>query len=290
MISVTANSFILSLAIWVLFTGSLALGQTPSNPTPFIIFDGTLYSNKPDFSAYGVQPITIVYAGKFGADWYKSSNRLPSIEAVEAVAQEAREKGFTVVLDIEHWPLKGLPELVEDSKKKYKTVLEWFKSAAPGLTVGYYGAMPLRDYWRAIKGPVDPDYHSWQGDNDQIAPLADVDALFPSLYTFYPDQVGWKKYAIAQIEEARRHAGGKPVYAFLCPQYHDSNRILGGQYVSQAYWKLQLETTRQYADGIVIWGGWGANNRPAEWDESAGWWQVTKEFLSRQKLSMLSSH
>lgn len=36
------------LATWLALTPSGALGQTPPSPTPFQVFDGTLYRNKPD--------------------------------------------------------------------------------------------------------------------------------------------------------------------------------------------------------------------------------------------------
>ena len=203
---VTMGSVAVGLATWFAFTVLTALGQTPPGPKPFLVFDGTLYSNKPDLSAYGIRPITIAYAGQFGPDWYKQADRLPDLEAVQAVAREAREKGHMVVLDIEHWPLKGSPDSVRDSLTKYMTVLEWFRAAAPGLSIGYYGVPPIRDYWRAIKDTSSQERRSWMEENDQLRSLAGaVDVLFPSLYTFYPDQAGWKKYAIAQIEEARRY-------------------------------------------------------------------------------------
>ena len=274
-------SLAVGLAAWVVFPGSSGLAQSISIPKPFLVFDGTLYSNKPDLLAYGIRPITLVYAGKLGSDWYKQTGRLPDRQAVQAAAREAQQKGHAVVLDIEHWPLKGSLDSVNDSVTKYMTVLEWFRAAAPDLPVGYYGAPPLRDYWRAINNPSHQERRTWMVENDQIRLLAkSVDALFPSLYTFYLDQVGWKKYAIAQIEEARRYGNGKPVYVFLWPQYHDSNRILGGHFLPEDYWLLELETAKQYADGIVIWGGWGADNRPAKWDENAVWWGKTKEFMA----------
>lgn len=37
--------------------------------------------------------------------------------------------------------------------------------------------------------------------------------------------------------------------------------------MSEDYWRLQLETVRQHADGIVIWGGWNGNG-PARWDNA----------------------
>lgn len=276
MVSVAAG-----LATWVVFLGSTTLAQSPPSSKPFLVFDGTLYSNKPDLSRYGIQPITMVYAGKFGPDWYKYADRLPSANSVRSVAQDVRHTSHMAVLDIEHWPLKGSPDSVHNSVTKYVTVLEWFRAAAPDLSIGYYGVPPIRDYWRAVKDLSNQERRSWMVENDQIRVLAGaVDALFPSLYTFYPDRDGWKKYAIAQIEEARRYGNGKPVYVFLWPQYHESNRILGGHFLPEDYWLLELETAKQYADGIVIWGGWGSDNRPAKWDESAAWWGKTKEFMA----------
>ena len=277
---VTMGSIAVGLAAWVVFLGSTGLAQSPPSPKPFLVFDGTLYSNKPDLSAYGIRPITIAYAGNFGPDWFKYADRLPDLPAVQAVAREAQQKGYEVVLDIEHWPLNGSPDLVRASLTKYMTVLNWFRAAAPSLSVGYYGAPPIRDYWRAITDISSQEHQSWMAGNDQIRALAGaVDVLYPSLYTFYPDRAGWKRYAIAQIEEARRYGGGKPVYVFLWPQYHESNPTLGRLYLPADYWLLELATAKEYADGIVIWGGWGSDNRPVKWDENAAWWNITKEFM-----------
>ncbi|MDO9084545.1 MAG: hypothetical protein Q7U56_14825, partial [Humidesulfovibrio sp.] len=100
-----------------------------------------------------------------------------------------------------------------------------------------------------------------------------VDIIFPSLYTFYDDPAGWKKYAIATIQEAKRY--GKPVYPFLWYQYHDSNKLLGGKPIPAAIWRMQLETCLKYADGVVIWGGY-----KELWSEEAAWWQETKTFMN----------
>jgi hypothetical protein len=167
------------------------------------------------------------------------------------------------------------------------SVLRWFNDAVPEVLVGYYGLPPIRDYWRAIKDQNTPEYLSWQAENDRLRPLVDgVNALFPSLYTFYTDRDGWVKYAIASIREARRYPGNKPVYVFLWPQYHPSNLFSGLKYLPADYWKLELETARQYADGIVIWGGWEIDkNAKAQWDDNAPWWQVTKKFIEKLKHS-----
>ena len=277
----TIGSFTTGLAIWLALTVSTALGQTPLSPKPFVVFDGTYYSNKPDLSAYGIQPITAIYSGAFSpTGWYTNVDLLPSVESVQAAARVAQQKGHRVMIDIEHWPLNGAPDAVLNSLTKYLTVLRWFRNAAPGLSVGFYGGPPIIDYWRAVKGPSSQEYQSWMGENNQLYPLTRaVDVIFPSAYTFYSDQAGWKKYAIAQIMEARRIGEGKPVYVFLWPQYHESNLVLGGSYLPPDYWLFELETAKKFADGIVIWGGVG------QWDEQAPWWGKTKEFMKTLAVS-----
>jgi hypothetical protein len=261
--------------------GPVVHAQTLPGKKPFMVFDGTLYTGKPDMSVYGVRPISIAYTGELGAQWYKNSDHLPDKNVVQQVARESLSNTSPVVIDIEHWPLKGDPDEVRRSLSKYMTVLQWFKEAAPGLAVGYYGAPPLGDYWKTLNSPTSKAWASFAGENDRLRPLAGaVDILFPSLYTFYTDRGGWVRYAYGQIAEARRYGNGKPVYVFLWPQYHDSNPSLKGAFLPADYWRLQLQMAKQYADGIIIWGGWGSNG-PMKWDDNAAWWKVTKEFMKK---------
>ncbi|MEQ1794874.1 MAG: hypothetical protein ABL970_11835, partial [Nitrospira sp.] len=141
---------------------------------------------------------------------------------------------------------------------------------------------------RAASDPMSPQFLAWRRDNDRLAQIVDhVDALYPSIYTFYPDRQAWVAYAKAQIAEARRLAKGKPVYGFLWPLYHNQgNESLGSRPIEPDYWNLQLATMAQYADGVVIWGGWG-DHGPESWNDEAPWWQVTKRFMQRLDPSSL---
>lgn len=259
-------------------------GQTDrltGNVKSFLVLDATLYKNKPNLAVHRIKPLHVVYGHKFWNDT-KPMDNLPAETTTKQLARDAvlqaGETGLTCI-DIEHWPLHGDSQVVAQSTAKYIQIAKWFHAISPTLKIGYYGNLPLRDYWRAIKGTNDRKYREWQTENDRIKAIASaVDVLFPSLYTFYPDKNGWEKYAVAQIREARRF--NKPIYVFLWPQYHDSNRFLRGKYISADFWRFQLETAHKYADGIVIWGGW-ADNGPAEWDENAPWWGVTKTFMER---------
>lgn len=259
--------------------GPVAPTVSASARKPFVVFDATLYKDKPSLGYLSVRPLPILYEHRF---WpaVSSKDPLPSESQVRLLAGEQRGSPQPVVIDIERWPLKGDEAAVQATVRQFVSVLSWFKGAAPEIRVGLYGTIPVPDYWRAIRDPGSTDYHAWQRDNDRLgAIVSQVDALFPSIYTFYPDRRGWVTYAIAQIREARRNANGKPVYAFLMPLYHESNRLLGGHRLDADYWELELETVYDHADGVVIWGGWG-DKGPEPWDEAAPWWQATKRFLA----------
>lgn len=274
---------------WVCWVVSLPLlrastassANAPMSQT-FVVFDGTLYKQKADLRQYGIRPITILYEGQFWPSGQASTN-LPQQAVVRALAIQVASSLSPVIIDIERWPVTGDPLLVQSSVMQLLTVVQWFRETVPSLRIGFYGTIPVPDYWRAIQAPTSADFKAWQQDDNRLSIIGQqVDALFPSLYTFYADRQGWVTYAIAQITEARRKANGKPVYAFLWPQYHESNQLLGGKFLEADYWELELLTTRQYADGAVIWGGWdGLTNGPAQWDETAPWWQVTKSLLPK---------
>lgn len=253
---------------------------TATAQRPFIIFDATLYKNKPSFAGFPVRPVTLLYEARLFSGSH-SPTAMPSENTVRSIGKELSAAPTPVIVDIERWPLKGDAQTVKANADKLSTILSWIKAEAPNIQVGAYGTVPLNDYWRAIRGPGSKDHSAWQQDNDRLEELAThLDALYPSLYAFYPDRQGWVTYAVAQLTEARRKAGGKPVYAFLMPVYHESNRQLGLHPVEPDYWDLQLSTVAQHADGVVIWGGWGTKG-PEPWDEDAPWWQVTKRFMSR---------
>lgn len=263
------------IALWVL---GCILRVANSCYAGFTIFDGTLYVGKPDLSVYGIKPIKIIYESTL-IDGSKGSEKKPNQVRIKKIAREIDGAGKIVLLDIECWPLteRWADGHAAENIEKYLTVLKWFKEAAPMSLVGYYGVAPLIDYWRAIAPPESNKYKSWQGENDSMKPIAGrADLLFPSIYTFYENKEAWVKYASSQIAEARRYGVNKAVYVCLWPKYHESNNIIGGQYIPRDYWELQLETVYRLADGIVIWGGW-----KEIWDDTATWWIATKSFAKR---------
>jgi hypothetical protein len=255
-------------------------GVTSGNPDAFVLYEALLYRGAPDLSALGIDRLVIVDRDI----WTDSGPQGPPDP--DRVAQFAARLGPVdqpTVLDFEQFPLTGDPAVVTDSLARKAAIVAAFRRAAPERRYGHYAAPPIRDYWRAIAlDRHDPKFRAWQAENDRLKPLeSDADVLFPSLYTFYEDREGWRRFAIAQICEARR-ISRKPVIVFLWPEYHPSNTTLAGRFLDGSYFRMQLELVRRYADGAVLWGGYDLqSSRPRDWDEQAAWWQETRDFARR---------
>lgn len=247
----------------------------------FDVFDGTLYRNKPNLSTYHIQPTSIVYEESIFPN--ATSKKLPDKSSVERVSrslQGATKK--VVIVDIERWPLKGNTvevRIAVDNYVKYMKLLRSFR--IPSISIGYYGNLPVTDYGSSLAQTSSTVYKNWQKVNDQVKPMVNtVDVLYPSVYTFNNDQLNWRRYAIAQIAEARRIAPGKPVVAFIWPQFHGaSNGAIRYKYIPAAFWRQQLELMYRIADGVVIWGGYNQ-----QWDSRAPWWNETLDFMRSHNL------
>ena len=262
-----------------------APGKPPAKTTgpaagigPFQVYEIMGYKGQPDLNdLYGIKPLKIWYSGKF---WPAGTPRLNSLDfnlPSRRLVEDAGSKspGMSVI-DIEHWPIDD--SHWERSVKNYLTVLDWFKAAAPaGHQTGFYSTIPVRDYWRAVSTDSSK-YRKWQRQNDLGMNLASgVDVIYPSVYTFYEDRDGWVKYAEAQIAEARRIAPGKPVHAFLWPEYHVSNQEWKGDPIEADYWRLQLETMRAVADGVVIWTL--SRTKRIPFTDIPPWWNETVDWI-----------
>ena len=237
---------------------------------PFVVFDGLLYQGKPDLGRLGIVRIG-------GVNPPVVNNRsADTVDEAQVRATLQVLQGYTgvVYLDYEQWAISQIPApQIADNIKKLVRVAQIAHQAIPSARIGYYGLLPCFDYWSLVKNDQ-KQIKLWQDCNVRLDPISDqVDVIFPSLYTFYNDPQGWDIFAAAQLQAARRY--NKPVYAFLWPEFHVSNRLLKGKNVPGNFWRHQLEFCRARADGVVIWGGW-----QEQWDENAEWWIETKGFLA----------
>lgn len=245
------------------------------------IYDGTKYKNKNQKNEDIFPKISILYINQLLDNRHEINlNRL------EKIAQQLPQTEVPIILDIEIWDVHTAND-VEANKNidKYILVIDTLKKIRPDLKFGYYGVLPNRDYWSPITN--DPrKIQDWNRINKRLRKLAEhVDVICPSLYTFYDDFKGWKKYAIENIRRA--HEYGKPVYPFLWPQYHDSNNVLGGKFLPSTIWQEQLTLVYDNADGIIIWGGWDMRKEfygKMNWNENDLWWHITKEFILNNEL------
>lgn len=232
-----------------------------------LIYNALIYQGMPKIS---LPTLRIVYVNEM---WPAGSDRtFPHEPTLRALAPTLNG---LVCLDIEHWPwYKASEEVRAETISKLIQVIDIIKSVNPNVDLGFYSIMPQRNYWVPIKGYPE-QVAAWEADNRALQPVADrVDAVFPSLYTFYDAPLDWEKYAAGNLAEARKY--GKPVYPLIWPQFHDS-MPLKGQHIGGDFWRLQLEVCRAQADGIVLWGGYRT-----PWDDGHPWWSETAKFCLQQ--------
>ncbi|PSL43891.1 hyaluronidase [Chitinophaga niastensis] len=280
-------------SISLLFTMLMMAGCSKSNNTPqpqpgghsFLIFDGIHYANKPDLQPEGLLPLNLVYANRLvSPNPADNTQFLPDTVKIKAVAtQYLTQPNVPVTLDIESWSYatNALPATIS----KFKQVVNTFKNINPAVKLGFYGVVPNDRYdWNNIQPVGGSNYLQWQRLNDAMIPVAQsVDLFFPAVYTFDTDTTAWKQFTAASIREARRYAPGKPVYAYIWPQYHDGTP-LSLQFVDPVIWRCELETLYQLADGCVIWSGNKGVNGTIQWSNDMPWWQETRNFIARHQL------
>ncbi len=241
----------------------------------FKVYNLLKFSGQPDLSAYGLSSCEITSAELWpsGSDYTEPDLDHINHNVVPALRQSSADVN---VVNIEHWSTAGPDhEAVRTSVSKLTEIIRLLRRKVPNMIHGYYGLLPRREYSGPMDG-IDTKLQPWYDDNDRLASLGfhdQVDAVFPSLYTFY----GWRDwidYAVFNIAEARRY--GKPVIPFLWPQYHGSGQT-PYQLIDGYYWRRQLEIVYRHADSVVLWGP-PSSNDPG-WDDNAEWWQETLSFM-----------
>jgi len=174
-----------------------------------------------------------------------------------------KESDALIVIDIEGEKMKKLKSAkkageVDRILQYYIDVYKFAKKYRPNATIGFYG-FPWRDYWHRNE--------KWRKSNNTLLPLfKEVDAIFPSVYDFYVDDVDVSKksdslYVSDNIKESLRIASSfdKPVYPFIWHRYHVSNKKKSRQFIPKQEFQNHIEAiiTAEYegkfVEGIVWW-------------------------------------
>ena len=246
----------------------------------FLITHSMKYLDGPDLSSFGVPRNPIIYQSKLVTS--KDKDQPQTEPVLQTVAKTLEGGPLPTVIDIERWNIYVKDTVLRKvNLQKLIFVIESLRKARPDIQFGYYGVVPQRVYWQLVDGELEKEMEEWKSFNTSAKNdfVPHVDAIFPSLYTFYSDSRGWETYAIKTLTEARKF--NKPVYAYLWPKFHNSNQKLMGQYIPADYWKLELETCYKHCDGIVIWNSESKMN----WDPEAPWWKETLAFMEQLKNS-----
>jgi hypothetical protein len=254
------------------FSEAAAIAPGLAGAKEFPVFDALLHMGKPESLTLGMRPIYPV-ARLWGAmDAQTGFSEQGVVAAVREIPASVRR----IFFDIETWPLLDVAPIVRSQSIAHlERVLALTRELRPDLNVGFYAFPPVSTYWPLmLKDKI--GYPAWQETNEQLAGLASrVDALYPSLYTFYDDRKGWLEVASGLVSAARHY--GKPVYPFLWFEYHDSNPTLHNHEIAAAAWKEELDFCRSEADGVVLWGGYRER-----WNPQAAWWQSARQRLHLQ--------
>jgi hypothetical protein len=165
---------------------------------------------------------------------YSMSAVLDDVEFIHSVAAAYREGGFTGEMGFYAFaPGDATNDLILDRDPKYQR--------------------RMRD-WKASN-----DFHA--GPRGLLAPFT---VTCPSLYPNTWEFPAYRKWAGPMIDEAKRL--GKPVIAFLCPEFHPSVRDVGGSLVANQFWKSNLDLIQEKDIDVILWLG-GDNNKKRDWND-----------------------
>ena len=262
----------------------------------FVVYDATLYSDKPDLRRFGVRPLHIAYEPNLFDERIRErrpADAMPTDKRLRIQADEARRisSDYTII-DIESWTVHNSRHYEREAATnitRLANVLAQFRRIAPDQKVGLFGPLPVISGYERLGAIMDHKmYADMQRDNNNVTPLFNlVDAVFPIGYTFTDKFEEWRASLIVQISEIKRIKPGIPVLLFLWPRYADYGPIPDGikfRPLEREYWRYQLETAYELVDGIVIWGGWGSDNKRERWDSTALWWNELEIFLGERQL------
>ncbi len=260
-------------------SGALSLEISQTTGDEFKVFDATGFIGKPNMSRFGIRPIGRIYTNDLYSTPRNEDNKWDFVAESKAALeahQAANMNGRTIMVDVQNWPTSSDDdEVVQESTQRYSALYYDLKQAEPNMNFGYFGTLPIKNYWP--NDPTQERLNIWRNKNDRLKKLGGkVDVFFLPGYTRSKDRNRWVTNMKYLIEEARRIGDDQPVYVVLWPQYNaKNNESLDRQYIEGDFWKLQLETAKKYADGVVLYAPHGT-----QWNGPSPWFNETKRFMA----------
>ncbi|MBD8897430.1 hypothetical protein [Rhodanobacter sp. DHG33] len=250
----------------------------PATAKPFSVFNSVAYDGTPDLSAYGIRSIKTIYEADLDDPPASHSNdRQFSMEKVDNAAQSAgKNPGELVVLDMETWGWNPA------AMQKYAKALQEFKRLNPQSKVSMFNKPAPSAVWRIYQSDAKP--------------LVDhIDFLTPMLYTHGADAAAWAKEAKLIVQLLRQEAPGKPIYAYVWPQYNAPHAgckqgSLGAQFLPASVWRSELETLYPIVDGVILWSPrWACSGSDEEtkypkFDAKMPWFVQTEAFMKAHNI------
>ncbi|MCT1523546.1 hypothetical protein [Sphingobacterium hotanense] len=261
--------------IWILslFLVCEQYSFAQSNPN-FLVFDGIMIKDKPDLFSKSFSRINVIYED----DLTQYDNRYPRDKNYRKINQtrfnnSARlvsSNNYPVCLDVESWPL--YERNLNSNIKKYLNLLNEFKNRSQRTNVGFFGVLPYGNVYK------------YDSRFDEIANESAI--AFPVFYTKNENRTAWLKDVEKQISIIKKQWPHLKIYGFIWPQYHSHNPNLKGKYISNDFWKFQLQELYKRCDGVVVWMPPFnlANREKISWNSNALWYKSTINFIREKEI------
>jgi len=241
------------------------------------------YRNHPDKGSSG-------WGGSGSRPPYESDT-MPLRKDIESCAERAGTEYS--MLDIEKvfkgWTNNSADHDKVSMSEDFGEILRWYKGKLkPGQKAGWYRMAPYRDYGaHQPNGNLAKLQHNDDLCNEPGGMFDELDYNSASLYTFYDDWQGWKRYAEGSFVECKRVQPNKICLAHLWMQYHPTNDALKHQYIDGDFFRFQLDTCLNHpdCDGIIIWGPTSDSKITWSQAQNMGWWQELDDFCRTLKAS-----
>ncbi len=269
-------------------TFNLSNYEYVTTPVNFTTYYDLAFSNEPSFSTYNMEPVYVSGSCCTINGAQTSSNNPDKSTVVSNADQVAGTNNALFIGDLESWPVDTrayTQSQVASNILKFNEIAQWVHQAQPNLPVGFYGVITLGQWssaWGEVNYVLDTSaYQAWINANKNLQGLANnVSFSAPDLYNDLQVPYNWTQYSLATIQEA--HALGKPVYPFVSMYYYSYPQ--SSTLVPPYIWALNLYLTGRYANGTVLWGGYGSS-----WNSSSPWWQITQNFIKSNSSTPLPS-